>query len=84
MAVADSVQLVNGPFPRRGLRLPKTAELAPFQTWDEIERQIQQDNLGPMEAAELWEALYLRRSEIDELLAHIKQAALIRSFSRCL
>jgi len=72
---AESVQLVHGPFPRRGLRLPKTAELIPFRTWGEIERQLQQDNLGAMEAAELWEALYLRRSEIDELLAHIKEAA---------
>ena len=33
--------LVKGPFPNRGLRYPKADEKPPFETWQEIERQIQ-------------------------------------------
>ena len=72
---AETQQLVDRPFPRRGVRLPKTKELPPFQTWQEIERQIQRDELTEAEASLLWDALYLRRSEIDELLVHVKDAA---------
>lgn len=75
---AESVPLVTGSFPRRGLRLPKTKELPQFQTWTEIERQIEQNELQGREAALLWNALYLRRSEIDELLDYVNTAALYR------
>ena len=32
--------LLSGTFPNRGLVYPKTDEKPPFQTWEEIERQI--------------------------------------------
>ncbi len=73
---ASSVPLVTGPFPRKGLRFPKTKEKPPFQTWDEIERQINQNQLTGRDAALLWDALYLRRTEIDAMLSHVKSAAL--------
>lgn len=73
---AESVPLVKGSFPRRGLRFPKTQEGPPFQTWEEIERQIEQNQLTGRDASLLWDALYLRRSEIDDLLDYVKTAAL--------
>lgn len=72
---AEATDKVVGSFPRRGVRLPKTTELPPFQTWEEIVRRIEQDDLRDADAAILWDALYLRRAEIDELLAHVKEAA---------
>ncbi|QDT11999.1 hypothetical protein [Planctomycetes bacterium K23_9] len=42
---AETEPLVSGAFPNRGLRLPKTDEKPPFQTWEEIERQINCDSL---------------------------------------
>ncbi|MDH3640288.1 MAG: hypothetical protein OES09_17750, partial [Gammaproteobacteria bacterium] len=59
---ALTVPLVTGIFPRKGIRLPKTHEKPPFQTRDEIERQIQQEQLTNRESALLWDCLYLRRS----------------------
>lgn len=70
---ADRVGKVSGPFPRGGLRLPKALELPAFQTWQEIERKIHQDGLEGEEAGRLWDALYLRRSEIDTLLKYVEQ-----------
>ncbi len=63
------------PFPRDGLRLPKTHEKPPFQTWDEIERQISQNGLSDRAARELWKCLYLRREEIDQLLIEVQAQA---------
>ncbi|MDA1049739.1 MAG: site-specific integrase [Planctomycetota bacterium] len=73
---AANTNKVVGPFPRQGLRLPKSKQQPSFQTWQEIERQIELEQLAGQEAAELWDALYLRRLEIDELLAHVHEAAL--------
>ena len=69
------LKLVSGSFPRKGVRLPKGNELPPFQTWDEIERQIEQGDLDDAYAATLWDALYLRRHEIDALLKHVQEHA---------
>ena len=66
---------IKGEYPRDGIRLPKTEELPPFQTWNEIERQIEQNGLEPDEAKQLWESLYLRASEIDALLADVHKHA---------
>ena len=64
-----------GPFPRKGVRLPKFIELPPFQTWQEIERQVQQESLDEAAASLLWDSLYLRRNEIDQLLADVDEQA---------
>ena len=66
---------LHGAFPRKAVRLPKFVELSPFQTWQEIERQIQQGSLDAAAASPLWDCLYLRRSEIDQLLADVNEAA---------
>lgn len=65
---------VAGPFPNRGLKFPKVAEKPPFQTWEEIGRQINA-GLTPDEEKELWDCLYLVPTEIDELLAFVKANA---------
>jgi integrase len=66
--------IVSGRYPYDGLRYPKTDEKPPFQTREEIERQL--PGLPPRKAAELWEALYLTLPEIECLLAHVKANAL--------
>jgi len=35
--------LLTGPFPNQGLVFPKTEEKPPFQTWEEIERQVREE-----------------------------------------
>jgi serine/threonine protein kinase len=72
---AERLGKVVGTFPRRGVRLPKSDELPPFQTWDEIERQIDFGGLSPAEQSVLWDALYLRRTEIDQLLTDVHAEA---------
>lgn len=74
---AETEPLVTGAFPNRGLRLPKTDEKPPFQTWEEIERQINCDSLTGSEAAVLWDCLYLRSSQMEELLQHVKSQPLL-------
>jgi integrase len=54
--------------------MPKPEEKPHFQTRVEIERQI--GSLGKKQIAELWDALYLTKPEVDELLAHVKSTAM--------
>ena len=72
---AASISLLNGPFPNCGLRYPKSDEKLPFQTWAEIERQIEHGELSSSETRQLWDCLYLRKSEIDQLLLFVKENA---------
>jgi integrase len=67
--------LVSGPFPSKGLVYPKADEKPPFMTWQEIERKVAVGGLSEAEVAELWESVYLRQHEIEQLLAHVKGAA---------
>lgn len=63
-------------FPSRGLRYPKSIEKLPFQTWKEIKRKIETNQLTDDQQADLWECLFLTTSEITELLSDIKETAL--------
>jgi integrase len=67
--------LVGGPFPSRGLLYPKADEKPPFMTWPEVERRLAGGGLSDAEAAELWESLYLRKEEIEQLLTHVREKA---------
>jgi integrase len=67
--------LVKNAFPNKGLRYPKTHEKPPFQTWAEIERQIQLGGLSEAEQTELWEGLYLTAGEIEEVLDFVDKNA---------
>lgn len=72
---ASRCKKVDGIFPRKGVRLPRKRELPPFQTLNEIETQTRIGRLSEDEQDLLWDALYLRRSDIDEILAYVKQTA---------
>jgi integrase len=72
-AMANS--LLVGDFPNRGLRYPKVDEKPPFQTMSEIARQIEQDGLSGSENRLLWDCLYLRKQELDQLLKFVKDNA---------
>ncbi|MEX1028235.1 MAG: tyrosine-type recombinase/integrase [Candidatus Paceibacterota bacterium] len=72
---AMSVPLVERPFPNGNIRWPKTDEKPPFQTWAEIERQIEQGSFTSSEEDMLWDCLYLRSSEIDDLLDFVRCTA---------
>jgi len=67
--------LVSGPFPSKGLVYPKADEKPPFMTREEIERRIQAGGLTEAEVAELWGSLYLRKEEVGQFLAFVKEHA---------
>jgi len=68
--------LVEGMFPPiKRVTLAKLEEKPPFQTRDEIERQIAWGGLSPRQIAELWSCMYLRPAEITSLLGHLKERA---------
>jgi integrase len=64
-----------GPFPNSGLKYPKGAEKPPFQTWAEIEKQIERGKLTEKEQQALWDCLFLTLNETAELLTHVKEKA---------
>ncbi len=63
-------------FPNKGMVYPKSDEKPPFQTRDEIERQIRRTRLDKAGQSELWECLFLTVPDIAELLKHVKTHAL--------
>jgi len=68
--------LLTGPFPDKGLVYPKSDEKPPFQTWDEIERQIARFPMKPAEQRDLWDCLFLTVPQIQELLDHVQRQPL--------
>jgi len=66
---------VAGPFPNKGLRFPKTTEKPPFQTREEIERQIARGGLTDSEREALWDCLYLTPPDLDAVLELVKGRA---------
>ena len=67
--------MVEGPFPGRRVKYPKVSEKPPFQTWQEIEKQISRGGLTENEQAELWDSLFLSLKEVSELLDYVKKTA---------
>jgi integrase len=63
---------VEGPFPNKGLRFPKTNEKPPFQTKEEIDRQIARGGLSETEQEALWDCLYLTPADLEKVLKLIK------------
>jgi len=70
---AISMKYVSRPFPNQNLRFPKTTDKPPFQTRTEIERRVALGGLTDAELHDLWDGLFLRIAEIDEVLDHLKQ-----------
>ncbi len=65
--------LVSGRFPVEGLRYPKHDERPPFQTREQVERQL--PGLPDAERKDLWDALYLTLPEVEEVLGLIRDGA---------
>jgi len=64
-----------GPFPNKGLKYPKSADKPSYQTWEEIDKQIERGNLPEKEQSGLWESLFLSIAQTAELLTHVKAKA---------
>lgn len=67
--------LVVGPAPTRALIYSKSREKKPFQTWVQIERQIDRGGLDSSEQEELWDSLFLTLPEIQQVLDHVKKVS---------
>lgn len=72
---AVNMELVQSQFPNKGLVFPKLEEKPPFMTWAEIERRIAKGRPEDRLNAEIWDALFLTRNEVDELLDHVRAEA---------
>lgn len=68
----DAGVLAPAPFPSKGLRYPKVAELPPFQTFEEVLAKT--GGLDPESAAarDLWATVFLDRDEIEGLLNEVQ------------
>jgi integrase len=65
--------LLKGPFPNKGLRIPKEEEKEPFRTFAEIEAVITTEHLDEDRLEALWKSLYLTCAELEEFLAYVRQ-----------
>ena len=72
---AERMGLVVGTFPIRGLVYPKSDEKPPFQTWDEIKRQVDAGGLTKAQVSDLWDCFFLTLEDIEDLLAVAKANA---------
>lgn len=72
--------LVAGPAPTRGLIYGKAAGKPPFQTREQIERQIARGGLTAARIKALWGCLFLTLEEIERVLAHVRTRVRGRGF----
>jgi integrase len=70
-----AVGQVNGSFPNKGLRFAKTNEKPPFQTREEIDRQLARGGLSESEQEALWDCLYLTPANLEKVLKVVKNQA---------
>lgn len=63
--------LVQGSAPVAALVYPKRDQKPPFMSWQEIERTIAQNGITVQAAQQLWESLYLNRSDVQQILDFI-------------
>ena len=64
--------LVTTPLPTRILTFDKERSKPPFQTREQIERQIGRRSLTPEEHAALWDCLFLTLPEVGEALEYLR------------
>ena len=67
-------KLVEGPFPGRGLRYPKSQEKASFRPFAEVQELT--SGMSDKDAAELWECVYLTVEDIEAILKHVENCRL--------
>jgi integrase len=66
--------MVSGPPPITNLIFPKGVTKPPFQTREQIERQIARQKPSAEARAELWHCLFLTLSEVEEFLDYVRDA----------
>ncbi len=64
---------VSTDYDRKAIKLPKTAEKPPFQTWEEIEAKVKAGGLTDAEVSDLWDCLFLRGKEILAFLTYVEK-----------
>ena len=64
---------VSTDYDRKAIKLPKSAEKPPFQTWEEIEVKIKAGGLTEAEISDLWDCLFLRGKEILAFLTYVEK-----------
>jgi integrase len=69
---ARPLGLVDRPAPTKGLIYAKTRVKPPFQTRQQIERQVARGGLSAIEARDLWSSLFLTLNQVQELLGHVQ------------
>ncbi len=72
---AMPLAVVNRPAPTKGLLYAKGRAKPPFQTREQIHRQVARGGLSGLEAKELWSSLFLTLVQVQELLASVKARA---------
>lgn len=73
MELGQAHKLVQGEFPARGLKYPKSRQKPPYMPFRDVLRCTKR--MKAEEAAELWESAFLTREELEELLAYVSTAA---------
>lgn len=68
----ERFKLVEGRFPNKGIRYPRSREKLPFMTVAEAERRLTQGG----KAEDVWECVYLTTSELPGLLGTIREKAI--------
>ena len=66
-------KLVEGPFPAKGIKYPKSKEKPPYMPFRDIQKRTK--GMDDKEAAELWECVFLPTADLDALLAYVKASA---------
>jgi integrase len=67
--------LASGPAPVKNLTYRKRRAKHPFQTWEQIERQVQRGGLSEADKKDLWSNLFLALPQVQELLEHARTHA---------
>ena len=75
--VLIATRVIEGEFPNKGLKYPKTREKPRFHTWDEITDKINAGELTDEEQKDLWDCLFLSNDEIAELLLRVLLRAIV-------
>ena len=66
---------ISTPFPSQGLKYPLQRQKFPFSTWEQIENRIQRGLPSGLTEEDLWDCLYLNKSQLDDLLEDLCQSA---------
>lgn len=69
---ASNLGMIETQPPTDGLVYPKGKEKLPFQTWEEIERNLARGRLTKEEIREQWDSLFLSQEQVAEVLEFVR------------